>query len=256
MKITLAAVCCGLGLSCVLAGSVLPAQAESGEVIQNGYSDYVSCCEQDAKSAEPLQEGLAARHPEPKVGKIYQELRGDLDGDGRIERVALIPFLIKEYDAFMQLVVFSDDGRKIWSSPRVPERGNNMVFGVFDTGSHEMQLLYDLDKDGRMELICSTPRSDVRPDLYQVLKWDGDQFVTDFHSSLIRQETDRSLFLWKKWDRSGGPVCWVQDLHKENGQIKGDVVWYDRRTTVKTGKAVFDVGRYGVRVSRWIKNLR
>ncbi len=262
MKKYLAAASWGFALAVCMAGSALPVQAEPYEVVKAEPHDYAPKFDQEEPPAEKPQADLEkAEPPAPVVGQIYQELHGDLDRDGHVERVTLIPFQVEQDNTFMQLVVFNDQNKVIWTTPRLTDPENKRTFGQFVYGNCELQMLCDLDKDGYMDLICSTPRSDVRPMPYRVFKWDGDKFVYAFDGSLERVNYDKELFLWntKGWNGTSR-VCWLDGIHEENGQIKARVLECGPNKQnifeIKEGEAYFKVAdKRGFRVTRWTKHL-
>ncbi|MDO5295387.1 MAG: hypothetical protein Q4F00_01930 [bacterium] len=258
MKTNLTAFGAAIGLGLCLWGSCLPVLAEPYEVIKAEPHDYAPKFDQeDPPEEKPQVDFTVAERPAPQVGKVYQELYGDLDRDGHTERVALIPFQVEQDNTFMQLVVFNDKDQEIWRTPRLTDPENKRTFGQFVYGNFEMQLLCDLDKDGYMDLIFSTPRSDVRPMPYRVFKWDGDKFVYAFDGALERSKDDKELFLWntKGWDGIEG-VCWLDGIHEENGQIKSRIISCEKGYKIKEGEAFFKItNKRGFRVTRWTKHL-
>lgn len=262
MKKHLAAAGVGIGLSLCLTLGVMPVQADPNEAVQAEPHDYAPKFNQEDPPAEKPQADLeTSEHSAPQVGQVFQELHGDLDRDGHVERVTLIPFQVEQDNTFMQLVVFNDQNKVIWTTPRLTDPENKRTFGQFVYGNCELQMLCDLDKDGYMDLICSTPRSDVRPMPYRVFKWDGDKFVYAFDGSLERVNYDKELFLWntKGWNGTSR-VCWLDGIHEENGQIKARVLECGPNEQnifeIKEGEAYFKVAdKRGFRVTRWTKHL-
>ncbi len=194
----------------------------------------------------------------PRLNRTYQQLTGDLDRDGRMERVALIPFSVDEKrdTYFMQLVVFDSAGKVLWKSPRVADANNNQVWGSFMFGSTNLVVLHDIDGDGRPELINTQPQSDVRPATYRVWKWDGSKFNYLFSARAIETELGSGFFAWDKqtWD-SRDNTCWITGLKHKNGRLVGNMLSYKEGASnpYAPGSAYLRVTPKGFEVEEWIE---
>ncbi len=193
----------------------------------------------------------------PPVGQVYQELTGDLDRDGQIKRVALIPFLLdKDKDAcFMQLVVSDSNGKVLWRSPRLTDETYRKTWGCYAWGQDALMILQDLDNDGHPELISTCPRSDVSPQKYKVWKWDGDKFIYQFTAALLEVEPESGVFKWDTqfWD-GHEKTCWIDRLEHKDGRLVSKMTYWDRE--LQSPSAYMRVIPNGFKVEEWIKRIR
>ncbi len=196
----------------------------------------------------------------PRLNRTYEQLTGDLNGDGRMERVALIPFSVDEKrdTYFMQLVVFDSAGKVLWKSPRIADANNNQVWGSFMFGSTNLVVLQDIDGDGRPELINTQPQSDVRPATYRVWKWDGSKFNFQFCAKAIETDLGSGVFAWqRKFDGYWKNCCWLTSLEHKNGRLVGDMLSYKEGASnpYAPGSAYLRVTPKGFEVEEWIKPI-
>ena len=209
-------------------------------------------------SSAPALADRQHNYQPPRLNRTYQQLTGDLNGDGRMERVALIPFSVdnKRDVAYMQLVVFNSAGKALWKSPRIADETNKYVWGSFMFGSTDLVLLHDIDGDGRPELISVAPQSAPTPCHYLVWKWDGSKFNHLFSAFVIETELGSGFFAWNKGVlKDYRNTCWLTDLKHKNGRLVGDVLSYvvGAPKTHATGSAYMRVTPEGFEVEEWIE---
>ena len=209
-------------------------------------------------SASPAQ----AQQQRPQVGEVWQELSGDIDSDGQSERVCLVPFEIDESgQAFMQLKVYDHTGEMIWETPKIKDYANKRAFGNYNFGDTDIQLLCDLDKDGRMDLIGAMPRSDMRPILYRVWTWTGGCFEPKFTGYLYEVASDNgehsNVYKWshKLWNGSSS-LRWIDHLSQNGSEIVADIIDVESgKLEPLTGKAQVQIYHSGFLVSDWLKHI-
>ena len=193
----------------------------------------------------------------PTEGQVYQELSADLNHDQHIERVTLIPFATNEYgETFMRLTVFNDKNEIIYQTPRLTDYENVKTWALTNAGDYSLQLLYDLDGDGKIELLAGKPRSDVRPKPYRLWRWDGDKFVYLKDFTFQASERDRELFTLqeKHWDGVEN-VAWLENIAVRGGELKADVAAW-KSYGMAQGKVVLEPnGTRGLKVVRWEKHI-
>ncbi|MCA9795788.1 MAG: VCBS repeat-containing protein [Candidatus Eremiobacteraeota bacterium] len=144
-----------------------------------------------------------------------RSLKADLDGDGRDEVVRLVEY---EVDGVTlgQLVVEAQ-GKVLWRGPRSKQAYNEEPFrflGEFDGG--DLIFLADYDHDGKVDLVASDQKSDVRPTVYRLFHWNGQKFVFDRRAMLVPQPQKPATYNWEKPDPSR--TVWVETIRVLDGQ--------------------------------------
>ena len=148
--------------------------------------------------------------PSPARADLAFKAQVDLNRDGVLETVTLKPFT-QEGIRLDQLVVLDRKGRVLWAGPRhsaVPQGPSEpMVFGgEFDLG--EVDLVGDVDGDGKVEVLGTYQQSDVRPPRFRLLRWTGDRFVHVRSGCLVPANQRPGTFVWKEHDYEAS--SWVQ----------------------------------------------
>ena len=155
----------------------------------------------------------------------------DLNGDGRAEKVGLRPF--KSGDTtFQQLVVCDSAGRMLFEGPKTVTNNayadHPLVFGgEFDLG--ELEVIGDLDGDGKVELIGTDQKSDVSPTGFRLLRWQNRAFRCVKRGCLVPAPQRPATFVWSQ-DR--GAVSWIDHFRATRRvagekalQVKVNVFW-------------------------------
>lgn len=143
---------------------------------------------------------------------LITPLTCDLDGDGQLEVVAVRPF-VQEGVELGQLVVLNQAGETLWagpsssatpSSPQEPE----IFLGEFDLG--DLEAVGDFFGDGKIMLLGTYQKSDVRPTRFRLFEWDGKAFVHRRSGSLLPAPQRPATFIWKD---DPGAGAWVESFH-------------------------------------------
>lgn len=145
-------------------------------------------------------------------------LKADLNGDGTKETVRLIPYKVGETE-LGQLVVEDSKGKQLWKAPRSKDAFGDDPFsflGEFDRGDFEF--IGDFDQDGKVDLVATEQKSDVRPTVYKIFHWDGHQFVFDKSAMLTpdtkKRDKNGHTYSFKKFDPAA--VVWVERIQRNN----------------------------------------
>lgn len=141
---------------------------------------------------------------------LVSPLKTDLDGDGRLETVALRSYE-KAGETYGQLVVFRHDGQLLWQAPR---HGEAFVFlGPYDRGT--LELLYR--HQGKVWLLASYQKSDVRPTRFRLFVWSqGFKHVRD--GALLPANQRPATF---EWAENPGASRWIdQFLGEQDGLLE------------------------------------
>ena len=136
----------------------------------------------------------------------------DLNGDGKVEIVAIRPF-VQDGVELGQLVVRDEAGKTIWegpshsaspSSPREPD----IFLGEFDLG--DLEAVGDFNGDGKIELMGTYQKSDLRPTRFRLFEWDGKAFVHRRSGSLLPAPQRPATFVWAE---NPGATSWIESFH-------------------------------------------
>ncbi len=153
---------------------------------------------------------LLAGAPSSGVPGLTWKRPVDLNRDGRPEIVALKAFT-QEGVRLGQLLVLDGRDRLLWAGPRrtaVPQSPSEpLVFGGdFDRG--EVEVLGDLDGDGRVELLGTYQKSDVRPTRFRLLRWTGRAFTHVRSGALVPAGQRPGTWVWR--ERAGEAPTWIE----------------------------------------------
>lgn len=190
-----------------------------------------------------------------KEGQTYQSFYADLNKDGHLEKIAVRVYGVSEWEWFAQVIVFDSSGKIIWKGPANKNRNNPLVFGSFDYGSALPEVVGDMDGDGRIEMIATTPVSDVRPQPFRLFRWDGTKFVYIFMKTLMEKPAGSGVFVWSKPGPPDG--CWITDLKGVKGykNFIASIFEFNKEKT-RGGSAEVSSSSAGFKVVKWIKPLK
>lgn len=136
----------------------------------------------------------------------------DLDGDGKVEVVAIRPF-VQDGVELGQLVVRDEAGKTIWegpshsASPSYPQEPD-IFLGEFDLG--DLEAVGDFNGDGKIELMGTYQKSDVRPTRFRLFELDGKAFVHRRSGSLLPAPQRPATFVWAE---NAGAKSWIESFH-------------------------------------------
>ena len=140
--------------------------------------------------------------------EIERAVRYDLDGDGVPETIGLRAYEGRYYESdivLKQLVVFDQEGREMWSGPKGEWRDPLVFGGPYDSlGIHAIGVI-----DGEITLLGDHQRSDVRPTVFRLFRWDGQAFVPTVEGALVHRG-DR--FVWVSADESVMKEYWIDEV--------------------------------------------
>lgn len=156
--------------------------------------------------------------------EIERVVRYDLDGDGVPETIGLRAYDGRYYESdivLKQLVVFDQEGREIWSGPKGEWKDPLVFGGPYDSlDVHAVGIV-----DGEITLIGDHQRSDVRPTVFRLFRWDGQAFVPVGEGALI---PDGERFVWVDSDESVMRDSWIDEVIS----ISPDGQWRMRLTSI------------------------
>lgn len=179
-------------------------------------------------------------------------LYGDIDQDGKIESMELRDYGSNDAGKFYQLIVKDDNGNVLWKAKENFDESNPYSFFEAHHGISMPQILVDIDKDGKLELLAPQPQSDVSPTYFKRLKWMGRAFSMMPPMALMMQNFDR--FEWIETQDYQG--SWVSSfVGVEGSLVKVNITQY-RNEEVKMGVALLEFDSRGANVIRWIESLQ
>lgn len=144
--------------------------------------------------------------------RTHQKFWVDLNGDGRPEQVLLQTYALEGVEKG-QLKVLSAAGKVLWTSPRVKtpyEESPWSFLGEFDRG--DLCFVDDYNGDGRVDLVATGQKSDVRPTLFKIYHWDGRRFVFEREAMLVAAPQKPGTFPWTRYDP--GASSWIDTLQR------------------------------------------
>lgn len=142
----------------------------------------------------------------------HQKIAVDLNHDGTQEIVGLRLYKL-EGVKLGQLVVLNQQGQQLWAAPKVttPWDESPWAFlGEFDLG--DISFLDDYNQDGKVDLVATCQKSDVRPTCFKLFHWDGKAFVFDRQAMLVAQPQKPATFNWTTYNAAA--TQWVDSIKK------------------------------------------
>ena len=185
--------------------------------------------------------------------KVFVE---DVNGDGAMEKIVTRKFASRPEGDYYYLSVLDDQGKLIWTGPKVTETENKLVFGNWDFGVSLPELLMDLDADGAFELIAPAPVSDVSPVSFRVLRWNKDGFEPVRTARLLEAPRDSGMYPWSDSDDFMGR--WISSFKKVAGGvlIEVEITDYREGETMRAGSALVKPIESGFKVEKWLKPMK
>ena len=176
----------------------------------------------------------------------------DLDSDGRIEDILLVPSGENDEGQFYSLLVLDDKAGIIWSGAKELNTENPLVFGEWHYGISMPEVIGDIDGDGVIELVAPAPQSDVSPTVFRILRWENGAFKLVRESSLLEKSLNSGKFLWENNDQTLG--TWVSSFQSINspGEVTGEITDYRGGSEVKMRIAELRKDASGFEIVRWI----
>jgi hypothetical protein len=190
-------------------------------------------------------------------GQSTRSLSVDLDGDGKIERIAWEEFAnTEDHGSFLQLVVYDAGGNAIWKGPSEVDPENPLVFGEWHFGVSVPEIVADIDEDGSVELLAPAPQSDVSPTLFRVLRWAAGAFSPVKQAALLESPRGSGTFLWSEEEKWEG--TWISSFVGVNGDgsMQVNVTHYLSDEPMRMGKANVTVISGGFQVRDWTTPLK
>jgi len=182
-------------------------------------------------------------------------LTADIDHDGKAESVQWKKFATTDMGSYYQIQVIDDNGALLWRGPKEARDNNPYVFSSLDYGESLPQLLFDIDRDGYVELLAPEPQSDVSATSYRKLRWMGRTFESLPSQVLMMGNLGSDHFSWVSREHTYG--IWASKFKGVNNSdlVKADITYYDKNGVWKGGVALLKFTSDGAVVDRWIKPL-
>ena len=183
------------------------------------------------------------------------ELFADIDHDSRLESVQWRKFATNDMGDYYQIQVIDDNGELMWRGPGKLRDDHPYIFSSLGIGVSLPELLFDIDRDGYVELLAAEHQSDVRATFFRKLRWTGRTFEVLPSQALMMRKPESDYFSWVSRERTHG--IWVSKFRRvaRRDLVKADVTYYDRNGLWKGGVALLRFTSGGAVVHRWIKPL-
>lgn len=198
--------------------------------------------------------GLQPVQADPKVGQTVNIVKTWNAKDKQPASVGMKFFKIDEGgNAFAKLLAFDKSGRVIWRGPEITDTSDPKLVGSLLWGESEIQTIADIDGDGKLELMVAVPRSDLRPAVYSIWRWNGKAFEYLRKKCLISAQNENVL-PWKDLPQNyGDNVHWVDKFHPvgADGKIKATVVYFNGKD-IRSAEAVMHPVKDGMVIEKFI----
>ncbi len=189
----------------------------------------------------------------PTEGQAYQRFQVDLNRDGRPETLSLVAYEVGESSYLGQLVVTRSNGSVLWKGPRPTDPADPMIFGAWDWGIAGLEVVGDLDGDGRIEILGALPQSDVRPATFRVLRWNGKAFQKVFARCLLEDPRNSGRYRWSAPTDDYQGFRWIGSFESTARDGSSVARIYDTiGSGVRLGTARVAPDSKGFHVVRWI----
>ncbi len=190
----------------------------------------------------------------------YTALDGDVDGDGMIETYKLERFANSEFGDYYKLKLYRG-GKLLWSAPSVDNGSDPFTFGVWDDGVSMLDIVIDIDGDGKAELLSMPPAGDVASIPVQIMRYDGKKVInTDEY--LIMDYNNSNRLRWVKSHKYKSPMSntnegWASGFEKydNNGTVKTYILYMLEDGDSRGGSALIRFVSDGAVVVKWLEPL-
>lgn len=180
----------------------------------------------------------------------------DLDGDGHIEEVLLLPSGKNDKGDFFSLTVLDKDGGVIWAGSKELNLGDPLVFGEWHFGISLPEVFGNIEGNEALELIAPVPQSDVSPTRFRIFEWKNNAFTLLRTSILMETPVGSGKFPWTSGEQYEG--VWISGFQSINstGEIIVDIIDYQGNADVKMRQAVLKKDASGFVVKHWIDSKK
>jgi hypothetical protein len=208
-------------------------------------------------SALTLSLGLpaAAQSDFPELNQVYQSFKVDLDKDGSPETIEVKAVAVDEESYTGRLIVKNAKGTLLWQGPVfMPKEGfvdSSLFLGSWPVGSSQVNLLQDLDSNGVVDLLATSPQSDVRPSTWRVFSWTGKAFAYVAKGNLVESEPESGKFNFIETDSAD--ESWVQSIQREGKDLIGIIYVIQGESEAKIGRAKMKLNNNGMEVLEWLE---
>jgi hypothetical protein len=191
----------------------------------------------------------------PKEGQVCKRISVDLDGKGGKEQVLVQAYAVTEEDYWLQVLVLDSRGKKLWASPRTKDSASPYAFGAWMYGVCDVEIVADIDRDGRCEMVSPEPISDVRAPVFRVFRWSGKQFTPAFKKRLVQSDETSGLYIWSDGQYTEGRwVARFKALNKDGTLSVG--ITQANADGYKSGTAAVASVSGGFTFKRWLEPLK
>ncbi len=177
-------------------------QARSEE--RNSLRGHMRAKTTPAQSPSHSSQGRTAQGRIGKGGHYRAVYEVDLDGDGRLELVALVPAQAVPGGICHRPIVKDDDNSVLWEGPKTAPmmQAEPFFFCELESGITMPEVVGDVEGDGIVEIISPVlDQNPVRPQIFRKLRWLNGQFVPVRYKILASPPHNKRRLVWMPADR-------------------------------------------------------
>ncbi|HNV70977.1 MAG TPA: hypothetical protein PKO06_14845, partial [Candidatus Ozemobacteraceae bacterium] len=144
-----------------------------------------------------------------------------------------------------------------WEAVWTDEKNEN-PFYIGHAGVESLQVVQDIDVDGKVEILSACAQSDVSPTLFRLFRWDGSKFDLVKKALITADKEDPTEFVWTDSKGDNSQVkCWILYFDEtESGSGLKAFVTSTFNDKYKSGQALVRHSPKGFVVEKWIEPLK
>jgi len=137
----------------------------------------------------------------------------NLDRDKDIEAVITKPYKKSKYNNFYRLLVIDDNNKILYQSPKVKDIDDSFSLGEYDCGISMPEVVVDIDKNRRSDILIPLPQCDISPTYYKSFELNqyNSSAKVKYLNSLVL--VGKEYFKWRE-PKNIGNITWVMEFKR------------------------------------------